>query len=1236
MQGSVSPDTEPLLGRTTKGPIHPEIGPSSGGNMNASTIRNPRGKTSCFKRKVTVRIDDHLVEAIAFFDEGATFHGINHAFVERLEKVCEREIVENQGTMPVQYADGVTRMSENKQVDLCIYIDDMDEYITNVQVCHVPVNADIMIGIPWKRECFPVIDWQSERIMDMELVIKEIQRHGQILEEKKITRAIELARETRFSTAPECLRVGSRRVKRPHIQAHQRLRVPQTCAERLHLRVNGLDDPIRKYFHCDFVHPEVELPTRLISMKQFRRILKKTKDEMEIIIIKPNGTKLANHQEREMGDTEKERRVHNTTMESFSDNPAYSLIQEYNDIFRTELPYGKPVHGEHEMELLPGTGAIQRPQWRQSPEQEKTIAEWVDKMTDAGLIRPSISPHGAPTFCVRKPNGWRIVHDYRAINEVTIRQTCPMPRKDRIQDSMHGAQWFSCFDLLSGFYQISMREKDIPLTAFQTPKGLYEFLVVPMGLCNAPATFNRIVRKIFRGTEDIASTYVDDVYVYTSGSIEEHLAALKRIFQRCRETKIYFKLSKSSICGPEIPCLGDFIGRNGIRIDPDKVSIIKNWPLPHSASELQQFLGTTVYVQRFCKGFARMAGPLFGKLKGTKRSKISFTNTEQELFEELKVAMTTTPVLRIADMSTPFGIRTDASERAIGGVLYQIEKGEEVPIAFTGRKLQSAESRYPIREKEMAAIIHALEKWRVYLLDGKVTVETDHESLKQVLKQKKIGRRMARWYDTLSEFNLEIKHIPGVSNLLADAISRGCHLNLSRNGVDLHDAIRKAQQDDPDIYALTKIILGEKEEIPKKFPERWSVAEGILYYQQPIDKIRRMVLPEENNEIRNLILWEFHDAPIAGHPGETRTYLAAREYYYWNRMERYIKSYVQSCERCQRMKSRRGKARGKLKPLQIPENRWASIGMDFKSGLTKTKSGFDAIMIVIDRLTKRAHFIATTTTVTTKVVARLVMREVIRLHGIPEEIISDRDSKFTSKFWDELATILGTKLALATAYHQQTDGQTERVIQILSEYLRLYTNANEDWDTDLAMAKFAYNRTTQASIGMSPFEADLGYNPRIPITLGKVKGKSDANTFVEGQAELLKLLRFRVQESQDVMKDKFDKGRKNQFFSKGDMVLLDTKNLKPYHGGYTRKKMGPRFLGPYKILEEENGLSYKLLLPPKLRLHPTFHTQFLKPYKEDENVHRDNSAPTVTLPDGTRGVLVKRVLGHRVGKSGDE
>jgi len=362
---------------------------------------------------------------------------------------------------------------------------------------------------------------------------------------------------------------------------------------------------------------------------------------------------------------------------SLKDNPAYETLRKYADtVFRTELPSETPPVREgieHEVQLKPGTTPISVKQWRQSPEQRKTIQEWTKEMVQAGIIRPSTSAFSAPTFCVKKPVGWRIVHDYRQLNLATILPAIPMPRKEDTFDAMSGSHWFSCMDLLWGYYQVKLRESDIPFTAFSTPDGLFEYLVTPMGLSGSPGTFNRLLQKVFRDLRDVMRIYFDNIYVYTqSEDVTEHVAALDRVLKRCEEQKLYVKLSKCQFCVDEIPCLGDFIGRKGVRMDPDKVKIITEWPVPKTKKQMENFLGTTVYVSRFCKDFAQFAGPLHECRKGkSSRDRIELDENQVRCFEELKKRLSAPSVLSLPDFSKPFGIRMDASNFAIGGSYFK-------------------------------------------------------------------------------------------------------------------------------------------------------------------------------------------------------------------------------------------------------------------------------------------------------------------------------------------------------------------------------------------------------------------------------------------------------------------------------------------------------------------------------------------------------------------------------------
>ncbi|OWZ09096.1 LOW QUALITY PROTEIN: Retroelement [Phytophthora megakarya] len=446
------------------------------------------------------------------------------------------------------------------------------------------------------------------------------------------------------------------------------------------------------------------------------------------------------------------------------------------------------------------------------------------------------SPHGVPTFCVRKPDGWRIVHDFRVMNLNTVRRTMSMSRKDKILEKMQGAYYFSCLDLLSGYYQFRMREAGIPYTAFQALDGLYEYLLVPMGLSNAPATFNDGIRKILGDLVDICQSYFDDIY---------HLNALDRVFARLDEHKFFVKLSKCVFCADSIPCLGDIVGCEGVKISPNKG---------------RSFLGTAAYVQRFCQRFADDAGPLFNLLK-SKNKQVEWTPTLTEHFERLKAKVVQTPVLAIPDFDKDFSI--DASDFAVGGVLYQKEVHDGVkierPVAFAGRKYKPAELNYSIREKELLAFLFGLRTWRVYLLDRPFVVETDHKSLDTMFKQKSVSRRIASWYDELAEYQFQIQYIKGAENSVADGISHRPDFMASAEPVTLAamstrqqvrqrvdaslsatvaEAVRRYDEDDT-TKALLRLLdprysAKKDESTPLAAPrllERYSLIDERLFYQ---------------------------------------------------------------------------------------------------------------------------------------------------------------------------------------------------------------------------------------------------------------------------------------------------------------------------------------------------------------------------------------------------------------------
>ena len=392
----------------------------------------------------------------------------------------------------------------------------------------------------------------------------------------------------------------------------------------------------------------------------------------------------------------------------------------------------------------------------------------------------------------------------------------------------------------------------------------------------------------------------------------------------------------------------------------------------------------------------------------------------------------------------------------------------------------------------------------------------------------------------------------------------------------------------------------------------------------------KLVIPA-NSKLKASLIAEHHDPPSKGHPGIARTAERLLRSYWWPGLARDVKEYVLKCAECQRNKSKTVKPGGLLQPMPIPNCKWESVGMDFIVGLPCTEAGYDSVLVVIDRLSKMVHLIPTTSTVTAAEVAKLFVQNVVRLHGVPKSIVSDRDKNFTSIFWRTVCELWGIKQKMSTAFHPQTDGQTERVNRVLEEYLRSYVNPmQDDWDRYLPMAEFAMNDSYQTSIGMSPFYMTYGYHPRMPDDLEKALQDNPAgHDFVGNIHDAVRKAREQLKQAQNRMKTYADSKRRLQSFEPGDLVLLSTTNLRLKVPGC--QKLLPRYIGPFAVEKQVGTSAYKLTLPPNMRVHPVFHVSLLHAYHANGKVQ---PPPPLFFDDGVPFYEVEAVLKHREVKKG--
>lgn len=895
-----------------------------------------------------------------------------------------------------------------------------------------------------------------------------------------------------------------------------------------------------------------------------------------------------------------------------------SLLKDFEGLFQD--PWGLPPHRgrDHAIILQPGAKPVSIRPYRYPYNQKNEIEKLVKEMLAAGIIRPSVSPFSSPVLLVKKKDGgWRFCVDYRALNKATVSDKFPIPVIEELLDELHGATIFSKLDLKAGYHQIRVAAEDIPKTAFRTHEGHYEFLVMPFGLTNAPATFQALMNDIFKERlRRSVLVFFDDILVY-SRNLEEHREHLRGVLQILEEQQLCLNIKKCIFGQKEIEYLGHVISQHGVAADKVKLQAMVDWPPPRSLRELRGFLGLTGYYRRFVKDYGKLAWPLTERLK---KNNFYWDEVAEKAFQELKKRMITLPVLGLPDFTKTFIVETDASGHGLGAVLMQ----DRLPIAFFSRALNPKGREKSVYERELMAIVFAVQKWRHYLLGHHFIIRTDQRSLKFLWEQRLINSEYQKWMVKLMGFQFEIQYKPGLENKAADALSRVSHspklMALSLPGIEqLEELAREVAED----KTLQKIVE-ELKQHPSDWPDH-SICEGHLLYKG------RLMLPKGSTLIP-LVLSEGHDGSVGGHSGFLKTYKRINSNVYWVGMKKDIHQYVKNCSICQQNKYEALSPGGLLQPLAIPNQVWEDIAMDFVEGLPKS-GGWDSILVVVDRLSKYAHFIALKHPFSAAGVARTFVKEIVRLHGVPRSIVSDRDKIFMSRFWEELFRLQGTKLCRSTAYHPQSDGQSEVVNRTVETYLRCFASSKpKSWVSWLPWAELWYNTSYHTSSKISPFQILYGREP--PLLVRFERGSTPLSA-VEQQLierdEVLEDLRGQLLRAQSYMKRTADSKRRDVQFEVGDLVYL---KIRPYRrktlSSRSNEKLAPRFYGPYKVEKKVGMVAYQLKLPENCRIHPVFHVSQLRKVEGNPQVVID--IPNHLNEDLEMIVEPQAVLGVRPGK----
>lgn len=789
------------------------------------------------------------------------------------------------------------------------------------------------------------------------------------------------------------------------------------------------------------------------------------------------------------------------------------------------------------------------------------VKDQIDSMLANGIIRESCSPWSAPVVMTPKkaPGEWRFCVDYRWLNKQTIPDKYPIPRLDDALAGLYGSRFFTTLDLFAGYHQIMVKSEHQKKTAFICEFGLYEYIRLPFGLTNGPATFQRHLNHVLRSVlYKFVLCYLDDLIIF-SRTFSEHLEHLSVVAHLIYEAGLRFHPKKCFFAKELIEYLGHIISSMGILPDPRKLRAIIDFPAPMTVKQTQAFLGMVNFYRKHVHKISEIAHPL----TQLTRKSVPWTwgEVEETAFQSLKNCLTNPPILGYPDWSRSFHIYTDASDTGLGSILCQFQDphgtGEdvEVTIAYNSKHLSDRERRYSTVEKELYAIVHAVTIFRPYIYGQRFKIYSDHRPLSYLYNKKEPAGRLSRWALKLQEYQFEIVYQPGKEQK-ADCLSRTpvpiVHAVFSAVEIWI-----QAQKDDK----LGKEILDNLK--TEKYKDKYKLLDdGLLATSDG-----RVYVPKE---LREEVLFLNHDHKLASHLGIAKTLARIVKRYFWPGLHAAVTAHVKACLTCAKYKSQ-GTNRAPLQPLPLVEKVWGMMSLDILGPLPITARNNRYILVLIDFAT-RFVILCAMVDQTAKTVAKHFVNDVILIFGCPERILSDQGRQFMSDFFSHICSRCNITQLRTTSYHPMGNGACERQNRIIISMVSCcVADHPEDWDETLGFNKLALNTSRHSGTHFSAFYLTMGRDALLPSDLTPRESRflgEDGYGITDKWQTALARSQENFAGSQIVQKRYYDRSTTNKEFEEGQHVLL---RLPPLPG-----KFVPKYTGIFKIIRKFSPLVYEI------------------------------------------------------------